>query len=142
MNADVTLTDPVLTVTRTDPALTVTRTDPALTRKIPCMPYNWAGFVHLWRLPRVMTRRYDGCPLGRVLGTFMQTLKFQQLYKHQLLSDNCFLDVFVDASNFEKVLQKNSIGLKSEQLIYHSCPRERFAILIYAYGVLVLEFAT
>ena len=47
---------------------------------------------------------------------------------------------FVDASSFEKVLWKNSIGLKSEQLIHQSCPRpwliyqERFAILIYACG--------
>jgi hypothetical protein len=38
MNADVTRTDPALTVTRTDPALTVTRTDPALTRNSACMP--------------------------------------------------------------------------------------------------------
>ena len=66
-----------------------------------------------------------GCdPAPRGLGTFMRTPKFQQLYKHQWLSDNCFLDVFVDASNFEKVLWKNSISVWSPSNLYINLVRD------------------
>ncbi len=58
------------------------------------------------------------------LGTFMQPLKFQQLQTPMIIRQlflGCFANaiptilIYVDASNFEKVLQKNSIGLNSEQ---------------------------
>ena len=63
------------------------------------------------------------------LGTFMQTLKFQQLQTPMVIRQ-LFLGCFVDASDFEKVLTeqkvlRNSDGLNSEQpFIYINLVRD------------------
>ena len=81
--------------------------DPALTRNVcPIKGEFWAFMEADAGFDR-------GAFFWAYFWTFMQTLK-------PMITRHLFLGRFVDASNFEKVLWKNSIGLKSEQPIYQS----------------------